>query len=294
MKSFFALTQCAAFAASALCVIAANAAVVTTPSGTVVGVAGGVSDTPAADTWLRDNVRAGSTTGITTHFPESGDGSAYMSSSDGLGKADWDYYKTGGFGKLSAIPTYSYEWYRAASSSVAPHLHPVMRLIVDIDGDLGTTDIGYLVFERAYNPSTSPVPVGAWTAETITGTTNLWLSQPGQGIEEVYNRTLADYQSGTYTPTAGWKKITGNSVVIGISLGIGSGWAGTFEGAVDNPTLGAFSSNFEVTAPAVAATPVAVPALDLVGLLALSGALGVTASALARRRRKTDASRSGA
>ena len=285
MKPFFTLTRCGAVAVSLVYAISAHAAVVTTPAGTVVGAVGGVSDTPAADTWLRDNVRAGSTAGITANFPESGDGSAYMSSNDGSGKADWDYYKTGGFGNLSTISTYSYEWYRAAGSTVAAHLHPVMRLIVDIDGDTVTTptDIAYLVFERAYNPATNPVPVGTWTTETITGSTNLWLSQPGQGIEEVYNRTLADYQAGTYTPTPGWKKITGNSVVIGMSLGIGSGWSGTFQGAVDNPTLGAFSSNFELTAP-VAATPVPVPALDLVGLLALSGVVGVMASAMVRRR----------
>ena len=38
---------------------------------------------------------------------------------------------------------------------MAPHLYPVMRLIIDIDGDTVATpaDIAYLVFERAYNPS---------------------------------------------------------------------------------------------------------------------------------------------
>ena len=264
---------------------AAHAAVITSPAGLLTGTPlPGASDPLAADTWMRANVRTGSTAGITADYPRSTGGSAYLSASDGAGKADWVYYKTGGFGPLSSISSYSYEWYRAAASTAPAHLHPVMRLIVDIDGNPATTtDIASLVFERAYNPSVTPVPLGTWTQESISASTNLWVSQSGVGNEPVFNRTLADYQAGTYTPTAGWTRITGNSLVIGMSLGIGSGWNGSFQGAVDNPTINGFVSNFELVAPPAAAA-VPVPAMGLLGLLALSG--GVAAAAAVVRRRK--------
>ncbi len=285
----------AIFAASTA--ITANAAVYTTPSGLLTAPnAGTVGDPIVADTWLRENVRNGASIGITTNFPRNNDGSGYLNlgPNGGSGKADWEFYPTGTFGTVANLTALSYDWYRTSASTVASHLHPVIRLIVDRDGvNPGTSgDISYLIFERAYNPSTSAVPTDAWTTEAIGNATNLWISQPGQGIEEVYNRTLADYKAGTYTPTAGWAAITGNSVIIGVSMGIGSGWNGTFEGAVDNVNLtragaAAFSANMEVNAPVVAATPsVPVPTLGFTQLLALIGLLGLAMTFMLGRRKQ--------
>ncbi len=276
--------------------ISVNAAVYTTPSGLLTAPnAGTVGDPIVANMWLRENVRNGASIGITNNFPRNNDGSGYLNlgPNGSSGKADWEFYPTGTFGTIGSLTAYSYDWYRNSTSTVASHLHPVIRLIVDIDGvNPGTSnDIAYLIFERAYNPSTSAVPTNAWTTETIGNSTNLWVSQPGVGIEEVYNRTLADYKAGTYTPTAGWSKITGNSVIIGISMGIGSGWAGTFEGAVDNVNLSragaaAFSANLEVNAPVVVAAPyVPVPTLGFTQLLALIGLLGLAMTFVLGRRK---------
>ena len=283
----------AIFAASTS--ITVNAAVYTTPSGLLTAPnAGTVNDLIVADKWLRENVRNGASIGITTNFPRNSDGSGYLNlgPNGGGGKADWEFYPTGTFGTVANLTSLSYDWYRNSTSTVASHLHPVIRLIVDIDGvNPGTTnDIAYLIFERAYNPSTAAVPTNAWTPETIGNATNLWVSQPGVGIEEVYNRTLADYKAGTYTPTAGWSKITGNSVIIGVSMGIGSGWNGTFEGAVDNVNLSrvgapAFSANLEVNAPAAVVPSVSVPALGLTQLLALIGLLGLAMTFVLGRRK---------
>lgn len=283
-----------AFASAVALSLPALSAVITTPAGLYTAPnAGTYSDPTVADTWLRTNVRNGASIGITNNFPRNNNGSGYLNlgPNGSAGKADWEYYPTGTFGNVADLTSLSYDWYRSSTSSVAPHLHPAIRLIVDIDGvNPGTSsDIAYLVYERAYNPSTSAVPTDAWTTETIGNSTNLWVSQPGVGIEPVYNRTLADYKAGTYTPTAGWSRITGNSVIIGVSMGIGSGWSGTFVGAVDAPTIvrtggPVYSANFEIAAPVVtSSTPV--PLFGPVGLLVLASALGFGAAFKLRHRR---------
>lgn len=263
----------------------AQAAVVTTPAGLLTGPA---DDALATNKWTRVNVRAGSTEGITVDYPRSGNASGLLTLADGVGKADWQYVSAAPLGKLSEFTSGSYDWYRDSGSTVAAHFHPVYRLIIDIDGDPATTDIAYLIYEKAYQPGfTGTVPAGAWTSETINDASIVWVSQPGQGIEKVYNRPLSAYKSGSYTPTAGWKQITGNSLVLGVSVGIGSGWAGTFRGAVDNigasvaSTLGPDNFEIPVEPPVNPEPPVnaggnlaPVPALDLWSLLSLGALLG--------------------
>lgn len=278
-----------------------QAEVVTTPAGVLTGAGSGTGDAIAADVWLRQNVRAGSTAGITSTYPRNGDGSALVTLGDSSGKADWVYAPTGGFGRLADLSALSYDWYRNASSTAPQHLHPVIRLMVDIDGNPATTtDIAYLIYEQVYNGGSTgtPVPTNNWVNVSVAPSTNLWVSQPGVGNEEVYNRPLSTYQStaaNNYTPTSGWTRINGNSLILGISMGIGSGWSGTFSGAVDNPsiTVGqkSYTANFELTA---AATPAAVPTLGeatlaaLAALAALAGLIGV-AGVIGNRRRNLPA-----
>lgn len=278
-------------ASLALTATLASAQIVTTPSGILNGTPSpGASDAFAYDTWLRQNVRTGASTGITNDFPRGGDGSAWMTSADGVGKVDWSYFRTGGFGRLADLSSASYDWYRASSSTNPAVQVPAFRIVVDIDGNLGTTDLAYLVYEQVYNEAGGwSAPTDAWQSKSIGGSTFLWVAQPGVGNEEVFTRTLADYQAGTYTPTPGWSQITGNSVVLGIMMGIGSGWAGAFTGAVDNAaiTMGGASpvvmtSNFEVNvaiAPAVPAKPVPV------GGPATVAGLGIALTLFAWRRR---------
>ncbi|MCS7183638.1 MAG: hypothetical protein NZ869_11085, partial [Thermoanaerobaculum sp.] len=199
----------------------AFSAVVTTPVGVLNNPGATLASDPfAPDTWMRRNVRFDGSVGITGNYPRSGNGSVWLSlgaNTGAGGKADWEYVPSLTFGLLGQLGTVSYEWYRDGASTVPAHLHPVLRLMVDADGNLGTTtDVGYLIFERCYNLSGCPaVPVNTWTTENITGTTILWWFQIGVGVEPVFTRTLATYQAGAYTPTPGFAQLSGSSLVFG-------------------------------------------------------------------------------
>ncbi|MCX7902298.1 MAG: hypothetical protein N2483_08460, partial [Burkholderiaceae bacterium] len=159
-----------------------------------------------------------------------------------------NFYATGTLGSFSALSSFGYEWYRSAASTSAGHLHPVMRVLLDADGNLATThDRGGLVYERVYNEAAGwAAATNSWVAESIGASTYLWSFGLGlpfaadiNGNGYGYDATLADWQM--YLPSA---------VIIGFSLGIGSGWGGDFLGAVDSArwTIGGITSafNFEV------------------------------------------------
>ena len=178
-----------------------------------------------------------------------------LNSAVSAGKADWSYERPRAtpFGRLADLTGVSYEWQRDAASTAPAHFHPVLRIILDADGDPATTnDTQSLVFERAYNVGTGAVPTNSWQTETIGATTRLWVTRPGTGgNENAFGWTLDDFKNGTYIPTGTFRAITGNSLVLGVTFGIGSGWGGSFRGAVDNVTLNmggaaVLSANFEV------------------------------------------------
>lgn len=102
----------------------AQAAVVKTPAGVVAGTSGGRNDSAGTNKWRRINVRQTSSyTGITSTYPRLGDGgtgqgSAELYLENNLGKADWSYAPTGGFGTLGQFTSLSYDWYRGSDSTV--------------------------------------------------------------------------------------------------------------------------------------------------------------------------------
>lgn len=278
----------------------ASAAVVTSPVGIYTNAGGSnAGDPPAQDVWLRTNVRNGGAVGISNNYPRNGTGSVYLSlgaNTGNNGKADWEFYPATTFGRLADLGSLNYDWYRDAASTAPNHLHPVLRLMIDADGNPATTnDRGYLVFERCYNVASCPaVPTNAWTSESITGSTNLWWTQFGVGTETVFNRNLNTYKAGSYTPTSGFAQIGPNSVILGVSMGIGSGWntgaaAPAFNGAIDNLTIttttqGAASltnTNFELVR--VADAPAVVPTLSASLLVALAATLGLVGGWRRRR-----------
>jgi hypothetical protein len=269
---------------------AAQTVVVTSPTGTVTNPGGpDMNDPFAVDTWLRNNVRAGSTVGISTNYARSGNGSAYMSGTvAGTSKADMEYYFGGQYitpFSLGSLSSASYDYLRNSSSTAAGHLAPSLRFMIDEDGNMGTSaDRSLLIYEPIYNGIGS-IGTDVWNTGLITSTTNLWWRQFSSGYTvEQYGVDLADYQAGYSAvngPTGNTRTINGNSLVYGLSSGIGSGWNGTYDGAIDNVNV-AYGNNdvtFNFETQSVVATPE--PA-SLV--LVATGFLGI--AGFARRRRK--------
>lgn len=240
-------------------------------------------DAVVADTWLRRNVRNDGSVGITADYPNATSGSAFLKGTQGPGgassKADYEYFFSNPV-PLAAVSTLSYEWYRNSVSAATAHFHPSLRMYYDADGNFGTTnDQGYLVYERAYNPNTDPVPTDVWVADDVANfngagqSANLWMvnfGNPGGSVLELYDRDLSDWTT-TPNPNASYPSLNSGALIYGLSFGIGSGW-GTFEGGVDLVSFGVTGGpvttwNFEVPTP---------------GALGLFGVAGIAA---ARRRR---------
>lgn len=223
--------------------------------------------------WYYNNTRFSGSVGINTTYARSGNGSAYVGGTQDSSKADIEllpnavgfggnFFSNGVLGTLGSLNSLSYEWYRDSSSTARPDLHPVIRLLIDADGNLNTTgDRGGLVFERAYNGG-GAVPTNQWVAENVfLSNANMWTFGAGMSFAQLgYGITLSGWQAGAGT-------ISGSSAIIGISMGIGSGWGGSFAGAVDNVSFGftggqSYSFNFEVVP-----TPGAMAILGMGGLV---------------------------
>ena len=231
------------------------------PAGETFTNAGGSNQGQAigATGWYYNNVRGSGAVGINSQYPNGSTGSASFSSPSGSGKADIEYlangtnvfgnyYASGSLGLLSDLSSMSYSWYRDGSSTTTAHLHPVLRVIVDADGNLATTgDRGGLVFEGAYNGNPTAT-TDTWVSNTIGANAFLW--NFGLGIGFGANINSSSY---AYDASLGeWQAYFPNAVILGFSSGVGSGWGGTFAGAVDKIswTIGdtTTASNFEVQA----------------------------------------------
>ncbi len=237
----------------------------TNPSGTNQGLAVGSSG------WYYNNVRYGGTVGISANLPWATTGSVYFFSPGGAAKADIEYLAdavsvggnylaAGSLGRFADLQSLSYRWYRDGGSTVGAHLHPVIRILLDADGNLGTFgDRGGLVFERVYL-GLSPAPVNQWVSETVSGSTYLWNFGLGLGFAANINDTPYAYDA----TLAEWQAYLPNAVILGFSAGVGSGWNGVFSGAVDDVSwviAGAETrTNFEVSAVPEPATAVMVGA----------------------------------
>lgn len=242
---------------------------------TVNGPSGGANRASAsyvADQWVQRNVGGDASVGITTHFARSGNGSAYFNGSGSSSKADLEIAFSSP-ALLSAVTSLRYDWYKTSSSAASQHL--ALKLLVDADGNTSTfNDISYLIYELGYNAGDSGA-VDAWNQVLIDADTFLWannlsmLTDPKAGTPYGYDTTLSD-----------WQGANQNALVLGLSVGLGSGWDGSYEGGVDNIVLATGDSrnnwNFEVQREST------VPEPGTLGLIAL-GLLG----AAALRRRKT-------
>ena len=194
--------------------------------------------------WYYNNVRNSGEVGIRTNYPFNGNGSVYMKTPSGAAKADIEFlgnaltigvpgnfYSVTAIAPLSQLQSVSYSWYRDSTSSVAGHLHPVLRILLDADGDLNTVgDRGGLVWESVYQLGPYTAPTNTWVTQTVDD--NSWMWNYGLGIGFAANINSTPY---AYDATlAEWKAYFPNAVIIGFNMGLGSGWTGDFVGAVDN------------------------------------------------------------
>lgn len=218
----------------------------TNPSGVNQGQAVGASG------WYYNNVRNSGVVGVQSTAPYAGNGSVYFQSPSGSAKADVEYLANGvnlggnylaagSLGAFADLESFSYSWYRDSASTTAAHLHPVLRVLLDADGNLLTTgDRGGLVFERVYNGGV--VSQDTWVSDTIGASTYLWNFGLGIGFAANINSTPYAYDASL----AEWQAYFPNAVILGFSAGVGSGWGGTFAGAVDavSWTIGGQSQAF--------------------------------------------------
>ena len=234
-----------------------NTVVVTSPAGSFTNPGPTNASGPGAgfDTWFANNVRGGASAGITTAYPDNGNGSIQFAAPTGA-KADFEYYFSAGKSfLLSDLNAFSYDLYRSSSSTASARYEPALRLYVS-DG----TNSGYLVYEGTYNGQ-QVAPVNT-VASLDVFSSKFWGTGSLPGAFSNYDRTLAD-----------WAGLLPSLKVNALSTGVGSGWDGTFVGGVDNIVYGTTQNgttafNFEVAGANAIPEPASIIALA-VGLLGL-------------------------
>lgn len=193
--------------------------------------------------WAYNSLRAGVTTGINGEYARNGNGSMHFNSTSSSDKADVVYFHGGAnptapvMGYLRDLEKMSYEWLRDSASTTAAHLHTTLRVTVDFNG-AAPGGYGQLIYEQVYDDSSlssgQAVATDTWIKKTVDDNTKLWGSNSAiraayrnaatnaPTTEYFYNETLQD-----------WKNVLGNAWILGFSSGSGSGWSGTYKGAVD-------------------------------------------------------------
>jgi hypothetical protein len=171
---------------------------------------------------------------ITNTYDRGATGSVQVHTGANGDKAD--FQKLENLGTLGAFvgSPLSMDIYRASSSTVAGHLAPAFRLLIQNSSGA----IGQLIYEPVYNGG-GTIATDQWTTMNMAGG-NFWLKYFGQPVVEEFNHDLAYWSTDSRV---------GNATIIGFNFGVGSGWTGTFDGAVDILTVGGNTYDFTTNAP---------------------------------------------
>ena len=143
-------------------------------------------------------------------------------------------------GELDAL---NFDYYVASTSN--PNSAPVIRLIIDADGNPATTgDVGELVFEYVYQ-GLGPVPQGSWqNADLVGGDWTAWQRSFGVNRDQIVNMTeFSDWSDADGFTPAGGLHFDEDSLVLGWSVAYGSGnGAGVMY--LDDLTVGGVTMQF--------------------------------------------------
>lgn len=218
-------------------------------------------------------VRANGHYAVDTTYGDSngapGGASMHLWTTDGgsTGKVDVVNYDASLFGTnatLGNLNNLGFDWIKGLTSA-DNHFAPALRLsFTDSGADhtFGTADdvSGYLIWEHIYDFQNTPgntadqhltAAEGTWFHENLMDS-EMYMRIPGHGGDSeipVYTNTLSNWQAGA-TVTGNWAGATpitldSTTHINGIEIGLGSGWGGTFDGAVDNVHIG-FGSDTHV------------------------------------------------
>ena len=154
-----------------------------------------------------------------------------------------DFYDADQMMTLGELDELSFDYF--IQSATMTNQIPVIRLIIDADGNLATTgDRGELVFEWAYQ-GFGATTTGSWQNADLVGDDWVaWQRSFGQNRDQIVNMTeFSDWADADGFTPAGGLKFDENSLIIGWSIAVGSGGGGNVV-YVDNLDIGPVTYEF--------------------------------------------------
>ena len=191
-------------------------------------------------------VRAGRVATVAGPAGGDGDGALLLETDSNYGRLRLsDGYSTDQQVTLGDLDHLSFDYY--IDSSDRTDVIPVIRLMIDADGNLATTgDRGELVFEYSYQGLGATTQDSWQTADLAGGDWVAWQRSLGVNRDQIVNMTeFSDWSDADGFTPAGGLHFDENSLVLGWSIALGSG-NGTSTMYLDNLQVGGVSYDFVV------------------------------------------------
>jgi hypothetical protein len=204
------------------------------------------------ESWTDTGQRAAGASVISDDVADRHGGEASLRQSTTEGSDKTNVTTSGEFGPVSELTALGFDWYRVGDSTAPGHLTPAFEVYVS-DGE-GNSWL--LKWEGTYNgyPTTgSAAPVDEWLTEDLLEA-NFWrIPQLVDGIWVGFsgcNEAGDPYGCFVFDRRLSDDWLSGFEVV-GLGVGAGSGWSGTFTAYVDHITINDTVFDFELTEPRV-------------------------------------------